>query len=137
MEGEAETEGAEDYRVGSPVSASGSGSGSGTGSASQSAAARRRSRAAHKARWAATGGYTGKAGDEEYQRTERALERLTEEERLRAENECLRMLLGLKEASDSLLPQNQPLQQIAPPAIAPATPESVPAASPAPASSSS
>ncbi|CAD6923479.1 unnamed protein product [Tilletia controversa] len=44
------------------------------------------------------GGYTGKDGDPAAQLSERALERLTEEERLRYENEVLRSLLGIQDA---------------------------------------
>lgn len=44
-------------------------------------------------KWHGTGGYTGLAGDPEAEISERALERHTEEERLRFENEALREML--------------------------------------------
>ncbi|EST08353.2 hypothetical protein PSEUBRA_002109 [Kalmanozyma brasiliensis GHG001] len=54
-------------------------------------------------RWYGSGGYTGKTTDPEALRAEEALDRLTEEERLRMENDTLRELLGLKEKSDALI----------------------------------
>lgn len=52
-------------------------------------------------KWYGSGGYTGK--DPAALRADDALEHLTEEERLRMENETFRELLGLKEKSDALL----------------------------------
>ncbi|KAN0062802.1 hypothetical protein ACQY0O_004622 [Thecaphora frezii] len=54
-------------------------------------------------RWYGSGGYTGKELDPEVERSERALAMLTDEERLRIENETLRELLQLKERSDALI----------------------------------
>ncbi|SPO31282.1 uncharacterized protein UTRI_05907_B [Ustilago trichophora] len=54
-------------------------------------------------KWYGSGGYTGKTTDPVALRADEALEQLTEEERLRLENDTLRELLGLKEKSDSLL----------------------------------
>lgn len=54
-------------------------------------------------KWYGSGGYTGKMTDPVALRADQALEQLTEEERLRMENDTLRELLGLKEKSDSLL----------------------------------
>ena len=55
-------------------------------------------------KWYGSGGYTGKITDPVALRADEALEQLTEEERLRMENDTLRELLGLKEKSDALLP---------------------------------
>lgn len=54
-------------------------------------------------KWYGSGGYTGKTTDPVALRADEALEQLTEEERLRMENDTLRELLGLKEKSDALL----------------------------------
>ncbi|TKY88202.1 hypothetical protein EX895_002912 [Sporisorium graminicola] len=54
-------------------------------------------------RWYGSGGYTGKTTDPVALRADAALEQLTEEERLRMENDTLRELLGLKEKSDALV----------------------------------
>ncbi|KAJ9475522.1 hypothetical protein PHBOTO_005581 [Pseudozyma hubeiensis] len=54
-------------------------------------------------KWYGSGGYTGKTTDPIALRAEEALESLTEEERLRMENDTLRELLGLKEKSDALI----------------------------------
>ncbi|SNX86628.1 uncharacterized protein MEPE_05337 [Melanopsichium pennsylvanicum] len=54
-------------------------------------------------KWYGSGGYTGKATDPVAMRADDALEQLTEEERLRMENETLRELLGLKHKGDALL----------------------------------
>ena len=54
-------------------------------------------------KWQGSGGYTGKLTDPIALRADEALEKLTEEERLRMENDTLRELLGLKEKSDTLL----------------------------------
>ncbi|SYW82864.1 uncharacterized protein UBRO2_04986 [Ustilago bromivora] len=54
-------------------------------------------------KWYGSGGYTGKMTDPVALRADEALEQLTEEERLRMENNTLRELLGLKEKSDALL----------------------------------
>ncbi|GAC95382.1 hypothetical protein PHSY_002957 [Pseudozyma hubeiensis SY62] len=54
-------------------------------------------------KWYGSGGYTGKTTDPIALRAEEALEVLTEEERLRMENDTLRELLGLKEKSDALI----------------------------------
>ncbi|CDS01046.1 uncharacterized protein SPSC_01089 [Sporisorium scitamineum] len=54
-------------------------------------------------KWYGSGGYTGKTTDPVALRADEALEQLTEEERLRMENDTLRELLGLKEKSDALI----------------------------------
>ncbi|CBQ69960.1 conserved hypothetical protein [Sporisorium reilianum SRZ2] len=54
-------------------------------------------------KWYGSGGYTGKTTDPVALRADEALEQLTEEERLRMENDTLRQLLGLKEKSDALI----------------------------------
>ncbi|KAJ1021626.1 hypothetical protein NDA16_003763 [Ustilago loliicola] len=54
-------------------------------------------------KWYGSGGYTGKTTDPVALRADEALEQLTEEERLRMENDTLRELLGLKEKSDAWL----------------------------------
>ncbi|PWN51408.1 hypothetical protein IE53DRAFT_51431 [Violaceomyces palustris] len=73
-------------------------------------------------RWYGTGGYIGKEFDPEAEKAERAMELLTEEERLRMENETLKELLGLKERSDALISgqpstnsPSQPLNEQGPP----------------------
>lgn len=51
-------------------------------------------------RWYGTGGYTGKNGDPESEKADRALERLTELERVENENEMLRKILEIKEENE-------------------------------------
>ncbi len=61
-------------------------------------------------KWYGSGGYTGSTTDPIALRAEEALDRLTEEERLRMENDTLRELLGLKEKSDALISSADAIQ---------------------------
>ena len=71
-------------------------------------------------RWYGSGGYTGKDLDPDVVKSERALEVLTENERLTVENETLKELLGLKERSDALVsPEATFAPAAAPPPPAP------------------
>ena len=51
-------------------------------------------------KWYGTGGYTGKNGDPESKKSEEAMERFTELERVESENEFLRKLLEIKEENE-------------------------------------
>lgn len=84
VEGEGEGASLDDEETGSAYEASSSRQTLGYGSTSDP-------------RWYGSGGYTGKLGDPDAQRSDAALERATELQRLRVENEELRRVLDLAE----------------------------------------
>lgn len=79
-------------------------------------------------RWYGTGGYTGLQGDPEAEKADRALEAMTEEERLRKENETLRELLRVSADITPEVAREFGIEIPAPPSAAGWTKEGIPGA---------